>query len=241
MPTARRTLSEPSKPGTKPCDDLARLRIGHHHLKRKRDDDHADQSRDRGLEAPEAAGLQREDPERRDTGENGRRKERDAEQQVEPDRSARELRDVGGHGDHLRLDPEQEARSSREPLPAELRQVAPGRDAELRAHRLDEHRHQVRHEHDPEQEVAELRPGSHVRGEVARVDIRDRRDERWAEERDVAPHPSPAPAERLLRSLEDARLAGQDVVQRVDEGVAVAQSRWGHVMQLDMAKLYIRN
>ena len=52
--------------------------------------------------------------------------------------------------------------------------------------------------------------------------------------------PRRSPAQRLLCRLEDARLAGKHVVQRVDEGVAVAQSRWGHVMQLDMAKLYIR-
>ena len=71
-----------------------------------------------------------------------------------------------------------------EVVAAELRQVALGDDAELRRQVLDEHRHEVRGEHDPQQEVAELRAALDVRGEVARVDVRDRGDERRAEHRE---------------------------------------------------------
>ena len=97
----------------------------------------------------------------------------------------------------------------------------PGGDPELRAHRLDHHRHQVRHEDDPEQQVAELRAAGHVRREVAGVDVRDRRDERRPEKRPEPPRAAPAPRERLLRRLEDARLAGEDVIERVDGRRAV--------------------
>ena len=97
----------------------------------------------------------------------------------------------------------------------------PGRDPDLRAHRLDEHRHQVRREDDPQQQVAELRAGRHVRREVARVDVRDARDEGGAEERPEPAEPAPLARERLLRRLEDARLARQDVVERMDQGVPV--------------------
>ena len=65
-------------------------------------------------------------------------------------------------------------------------QVHPGRDPELRAHRLDQHRHQVRDEDDPEQQVAELRSARHVGREVAGIDVGDRGDEGRPEERRVA-------------------------------------------------------
>ena len=49
-----------------------------------------------------------------------------------------------------------------------------------------------------------------------------------------------SPLERLLAASRTRASPGDNVVQRVDEGVAVAKSRWGHVMQSDMAKPYIR-
>ena len=102
---------------------------------------------------------------------------------LQADRGADELGEVGRHRDHLRLEPEPDARPVREPLAAHLGQVHPGGDPELRAHRLDQHRHQVGHEDHPQEQVAELRAAGHVRREVARVDVRDRGDEGRPEER----------------------------------------------------------
>ncbi len=205
--------------------DSRRLRMGHEHLEREGDDDDPDQARDHRLEPPEALRLQGEDPERGDAGQERGREEGKPEQELEPDRSAHELREVGRHGDDLRLQPEEDARRARVALTAHLGQVLPGGDAELRAHRLDEHRHQVRHQDDPQQEVAVARPRRHVGGEVARVDVRDRSDERRPEERPSSSEAAPAPRQRLLRGLEDACLAGEDVVERVDESGAVVRGR----------------
>ena len=71
-------------------------------------------------------------------------------------------------------------------LAADLRQVPPRRDPELRRQRLDQHREQVRGDDHPDQPVAELRAAGDVGGEVARVDVRDAGDERRAEERQDA-------------------------------------------------------
>ena len=68
-------------------------------------------------------------------------------------------------------------------LATELGQVAPGGDAELGRERLDQHRHQVAGDDDPEQQVAELRAALDVGGEVAGVHVGDAGDERRAEER----------------------------------------------------------
>ena len=72
-----------------------------------------------------------------------------------------------------------------EAVAADLSQIQPGRDAELRAHALNEHRHQVRDHHDPDELVAILRAARDVRGKVSWIDIRDRRDksgtQKWCE------------------------------------------------------------
>ena len=138
------------------------------HLEPERDHDHPDEGRDHGLEPPEAAGLQGQDQEGGGAGEERGREERQAREQVDADRGADELCDVGRHRDQLGLHPEQERDPPGEPLAADLRQVHARRDAELRAHRLDQHRHQVRDEDDPEEQVAELGAGRHVGREVAR-------------------------------------------------------------------------
>ena len=69
---------------------------------------------------------------------------------------------------------------AREVLAAQLGQVAAGRDADLRREVLDQHRHQVRREQHPQQQVAVLRAAGDVRGEVAGVDVGDAGDERRA-------------------------------------------------------------
>ena len=108
MPTASSTLSVPSKPGTSRPWTTPGRRLGLQHLEPERDHDHADECRDHCLELSEAPGLQAEDRERGDAGQECGREERQAGEQVDADRGADELGDVGRHRDHLGLDPEQE-------------------------------------------------------------------------------------------------------------------------------------
>src|SRR5581483_6664669 len=70
-------------------------------------------------------------------------------------------------------------------------------------------------EHRPEQQVAVLRPARDVGGEVARVDVRDRGDERRPEEGPERAQPAPLPLERLLRGPQRRRLAGEDATDDV--------------------------
>ena len=98
-----------------------------------------------------------------------------------------------------------------EAVAADLGQVHAGGDAELGAQRLDQHRHQVRDDDHPEEQIAELGAGGEVGGEVTGVDVRDGGDEGRAEERPERPQTAPLTAERALGRLEHARLARQDV------------------------------
>ena len=128
-----------------------------------------------------------QDRERDDAREQPGGQERQAEEQVEAERGADELREVARHRDGLGLQPEEDAhRAARSCSAADLGEVVAGGDAELRAHRLDQHRHQVRDEDDPQQQVAVLRARGDVGGEVARVDVGDRGDEGRPEERPQA-------------------------------------------------------
>ena len=210
MPTARRTLSRPEKEGPSPPKTFATFGFARKTWV-ERQHDEADEARDHRLEPAEASRLEGKDAEGDDAGDDAGEEERDAEEQVETERRTEELGQVGRHGDHLGLDPEAHRHRARKTRAAHLGQVHAGGDPELGAHGLDEHRHQVGGDDDPEQEVAELGAAGHVRGEVARVDVGHTGDERRPQER-----PDGADAARLTREglgcgAEHTRLAGQDV------------------------------
>ena len=153
--------------------------------------DEAQQPDDRQLEAPVAALLEREDPERDDGRDQPGREQPDAEQQMQPDRGADELREVRRDRDDLRLDPEKDVDRARKALAAQLGEVAPRGEPRLRRQVLHEHRHEVGHDDDPDEQVAELRAGREVRREVAGVDVRDGGHERRAEQREAAADRAP--------------------------------------------------
>src|SRR5206468_5841505 len=73
------------------------------------------------------------------------------------------------------------------------------------------HRHEVGREDDPEEQVAVLRPARDIRREVARIDVRDGRDERGSEERPEATHAPLLASERRFGRAEGRRLAGKNV------------------------------
>jgi hypothetical protein len=159
------------RPRLEELDDVARPDREHDHP-------------DRRLERPEAEPLQPEDEECRDGGENRGRKEPDPEQKVHAERGPEELGEVGRDRDRLRLQPEPDRDAPREAVAADLGEVPAGGDPELGRERLDEHRHQVRHDDHPDERVPVPRAAGDVGREVARVDVRDRSDEGGAEERE---------------------------------------------------------
>ena len=73
------------------------------------------------------------------------------------------------------------------------------RDADLRREVLDQHRHQVRRDDHPQQQVAVLGAAGDVRREVAGVDVRDAGDERRAQQRQDRAQPA-ARAHALQRA-----------------------------------------
>src|SRR3984893_10811135 len=103
------------------------------------------------------------------------------EEQVHSERCANELGYVGRHPHQLSLQPQPPRDGSRVVLTAELGQVSVGDDPELCRQVLDQHRHRVGGDHDPQKQIAELGAALDVGGEVARIDIRDRGHERRPE------------------------------------------------------------
>ena len=80
----------------------------------------------------------------------------------------------------LRLDPQPQVTGRGKRVAAQLGQVAARGDADLGRQVLHEHRHQVRGDDHPDQQVAVLGAAGDVGGEVAGVDVRDGGDERRA-------------------------------------------------------------
>ena len=179
---------------------------------REREDDRADEPGDQGLAATEASLLERQHAERDDSRDEPRHEQRHVEEDREPERGADELREVGRHRDRLGLEPEEDDHRPREAVATDLGEVLSGRDPELRGKRLDEHRHQVRREHDPEERVAKLRPRCDVRCEVARIDIGDGRDEGGAEEGQERAKSAALPRKGTLGRGEHTSFAGQRVL-----------------------------
>ncbi len=62
------------------------------------------------------------------------------------------------------------------------------------------------------------------------IDVRDAGDEGGAKERPEAPEAAATPRQRRFSRLEHARLARQDVVERVDERAAVVLRRRSHTI-----------
>ena len=195
-------------------DGFRRARLREEDLEGEGDDDHADERCDHRLEPAEPVALEGQDREGTRAGQQPGGEERHAEQKVEAERGAEDLGQIGGHGDRLRLEPEPERHRPAKVVAAGLRQVAAGRDPQLRRERLHQHRHQVRGDDHPAEQVAVLRPAGNVRGEVARVDVGDRGDEGWAEE---GPEPAEALALARQRGLGGPKrrgLAREDVSHR---------------------------
>ena len=91
------------------------------------DDDHGEEPRDRALERPVPALLQRQEPEGDDARHQAADRQRQPEQQVERHGAADHLGEVGGDRDALRLHPQPDVDLPGEGVAADLGQVAAGR------------------------------------------------------------------------------------------------------------------
>ena len=80
---------------------------------------------------------------------------------------------------------------------AELREAVAGDDPQFGGERLKQHGHEVGEQNDPQQQVAELRPALDVGGEVARVHVSDRGDNRGSGERQESAQAAPPSRQRL--------------------------------------------
>ena len=174
------------------------------------EEDDAEQAGDRQLERPVAALLQGQDAERDHRRDQPGRQHRHVEEQTQPQRGPDELGQVRRHGDELGLNPQAEGCRPPEPLAAQLRQVAPGGDTGLGGEVLHQHGHQVGHHDRPCECVAEPRPGREVGGEVTRIDVGHRGDERRAEQgQDPAGPPTGPQHLQLLGGAVTADSAGR--------------------------------
>jgi hypothetical protein len=130
----------------------------------------------------EMTASRRRNQKRRDRRQNGPRKQRHTQQEVEPKCGSEKLGQVGRHGHDFHQNPHADNDRFGKVRAAVLSQVHAGREAQLGRERLDEHGHEVAGENDPDQHVAELRAGLNVGREVTRVNVRDAGDERRPQE-----------------------------------------------------------
>ena len=99
--------------------------------------------------------------------------QRNVEEQIQRDRRADDFGQIAGGDRQLADHPEKPDDRRRIVVAARLREIAAGDDAELRCQPLQQDRHQVRHQDDAEQRVAELRSAGEIGGPVARIHVAD--------------------------------------------------------------------
>jgi len=178
VPTLELERPDEREAWDEPVDEARHVYSDLEEVVQEPEQDEPEHGGDRQLEAAVAARLEGEDPEGDDRGDQAGREQRYAEQEVERDRRAHELGEVGGDRHHLGLEPQPEGHRSGHRVAAQLGQVAFGGDPDLRRQVLHEHGDHVGPDDHPHEEIAV--PGSRgdVGGEVARVDVGDRGDER---------------------------------------------------------------
>ena len=159
--------------GIKPASTAGRCGREKKSSEAKQRDRHDEHGR-RSLRSAEAFILKEKNHHHIDRGDEAAPDQRDAEEQLEPDRGADDFGQIArGDGD-LAEDPEENHGRLRIVIAAGLREVAAGRDAELHAEMLEQDRHQVRDQDDGEQRVAKLRAAGEIGGPVSRVHVADR-------------------------------------------------------------------
>ena len=140
--------------------------------------DHADDRADDQFERPEAVAFEHQQAVGHDRGHAHAGYQRHVEQQRQADGAAEKLGEIGRHGGNLADHPHRQHHRTRKMIAAHFRKVLAGDDAELGGQALEQHGDDVGEQHDPEQAIAVFRAGLDVGGEIARVHIGDRGDDR---------------------------------------------------------------
>ena len=169
--------------------------------------DHADDRADDQFEWPEAVTLEHQQAVGHERGHAHAGDERHVEQQRQADGAAEKLGEVGRHGGNLADPPHRQHHRTRKMVAAHFREVLAGDDAELGGQALEQHRDDVGEQHDPEQAVAVFRAGLDVGGEITRVHIGDRGDDRRAGKGQRGAQPAALARQHLARG--DQRPVGQ--------------------------------
>ena len=176
-------------------DDLAPVGIGQRHLHTEAHGDNQQGRYHEGFDPAEANVLQIKDEEHVERRDEHADLERNAEQQVEADRRADHFGEVGGADGDLGQQPKHVADRLGERVAARLGKVASRGEAETGAQRLQQDRHDVRHQGDAQQRVAELRASGERGCPVAGVHIADGNEVARSEEREET-----APADTAYRN-----------------------------------------
>ena len=142
--------------------------------------DHANHRPDDQLHRAKSPRLEDQDCIGHDGGDHHACKERQAEQQRQPDGTAQKLGQIGGHGGNFADGPHDPDHGSGKVVPRQFRQIAPRDDPQPCRQRLKQHGDKVRQDHDPQQFVAITGTGLNVGRIVAGVHVGDRCDDRGA-------------------------------------------------------------
>ena len=110
----------------KAANDAAPVRVRHRDLDREADRDDAQQRDDERLDPAKAEVLHPQHQEHIERREQHADLERNAEQQIEPDRRADDLGQVGGADRDFGQQPERQRYGARKRVAARLREIAPG-------------------------------------------------------------------------------------------------------------------
>ena len=116
----------------KAADHLAPVGVGHRDLHEEARRDNAHHGDDEGFDPAEALGLQPQDQEHIERGDEDADLERNAEDQIEADRRADHLGEVRRADRQLRQRPQRPAQPARERVAAGLRQILARCDGEAR-------------------------------------------------------------------------------------------------------------
>ena len=116
--------------------------------------DNHDERRDEALEPLRAAPLEREDDADVEAGERDAERDGHAEEERDRERRAEHLGELGRDDRDLRGEPHHDRRA-RPPLARARSEIAPGRDAEARAHHLEEDREEPRADDHEEERAPE--------------------------------------------------------------------------------------
>jgi len=148
-------------------------RLGEDDLDAKAGGHDGDEGEDEGFDVADAETLEPEQQEGIGGGEEDADQKRDVKEEVEGDGGAEHFGQIAGGDGDLAEDPEGDGDGARVGFAAGLGEVAAGDDTEAGAEGLEKDGHEVRHDQDPDEGVAEARATFEVGGPIAGVHVAD--------------------------------------------------------------------